>query len=208
MIFDITRAVTPALAVWPGDTPYSHTWVMRRDQGDSVNVSTLTLSAHTGTHADAPLHFDDGGPTIAQMALDLYLGAATVVELDLCEAIHPHHLAHVDLARVERLLIKTPAGLRDDGVWEDDFAWPTVETVALLARHGVRLFGTDAPSVDHVHSKTLESHHALHRAGIAILENLALRDVLPGDYELIALPLNLPVDGSPLRAILRTLASP
>ena len=107
------------------------------------------------------------------------------------------------LGPIERLLIKTPASLRHDDVWEEDFAYLTVETVALLVRLGVRLFGTDAPSVDHVHSTTLDAHNALHRAGIVILEGLALRDVPPGEYELIALPLKVAVDGSPLRAVLR-----
>ena len=200
-IYDITRAISPSLAVWPGDTPYSHRWVMRRAAGDSVNVSTLTMSAHTGTHADAPFHFDDAGALLADMPLDLYVGPARVVELELRAAVLPEHLA--GLGPIERLLIKTPASLRHDDVWEEDFAYLTVETVALLVRLGVRLFGTDAPSVDHVHSTTLDAHNALHRAGIVILEGLALRDVPPGEYELIALPLKVAVDGSPLRAVLR-----
>ena len=203
-IYDITRPITPELAVWPGDTPYSHVWVMRLDQGDSVNVSTLTLSAHTGTHADAPYHYAEGGAKVGELPLDAYIGPATVIHLEHTGPILPEHLAGVELARVQRLLVRTVASTRGDADWSEDIAYPTPATIDLLARHGVRLFGTDAPSVDPIDSKTLDAHHALHRHGMVNLENLLLRDVPPGEYELIALPLKLPlVDGSPVRAILR-----
>jgi arylformamidase len=67
----------------------------------------------------------------------------------------------------------------------------------------VQLIGTDAPSMDTLDSKTLESHHILAAGGVAILENLVLSDVEPGVYTLIALPLKLvEADSSPVRAIL------
>jgi arylformamidase len=204
-IYDITRPISPTLAVWPGDTPYTHTWTMRIANGESVNLSTITLSAHTGTHADAPYHFDDQGVLINAIPLSAYIGRATVLHLPFTGSILPEHIAGIDLATVERLLIRTPASDCADDQWHEAIAYPVPETAALLGRHGVRLFGSDAPSVDPLDSKTLDGHHALYRQGIAILENLQLRDVPPGQYELIALPLHLPTDGSPVRAILRTL---
>ncbi len=205
MFYDITRSLTPNLAGWPGDTSFSARWVMRMAEGDSVNVSALTLSAHLGTHADAPYHFAEDGMRLDEMPLDAYVGPAQVVELDLTGPILPGHLAHLNLAAVERLLIKTPASQRADDHWADDFAYLAVETADLLARAGVRLFGTDAPSVDFVSSKTLDAHHALRRGNVAILEGLLLAHVPPGLYELIALPLKVALDGGPVRAVLRTL---
>jgi arylformamidase len=71
---------------------------------------------------------------------------------------------------------------------------------------GVKLVGIDTPSVDAADSRTLDAHHILAGEGIAILENLQLDDVAPGEYELIALPLKLAgMDASPVRAILRSL---
>lgn len=203
MIYDITRSITPSLAGWPGDTPFSARWVMRMADGDSVNVSALTLSAHLGTHADAPYHFAPDGARMDDAPLDAYMGPALVVELDVMGAILPEHLAHVDLTQAERLLVKTPASLRPDDRWYNDFAFLAVETADLLGLAGVRLFGADTPSVDHVHSKTLDAHHALRRGGVAILEGLLLSHVPPGRYELIALPLKVALDGSPVRAVLR-----
>lgn len=204
-IHDITRTVTPALHVWPGDTPFAQTWVSRMERGDSVNVTALTLSPHTGTHADAPLHYNTAGLPMGEVPLDVYVGRATVVEIDTCGAVTPAHLAGFDLRAIERLLIKTPASLRPTERWDEEFAYLAPETAALLGESGVRLFGTDAPSVDSMYSTTLDAHHTLDRYNVYILESLALADVSPGDYELIALPLKVMVDGSPVRALLRTL---
>jgi arylformamidase len=205
MLYDITRPIEEGIAVWPGDTAYSHAWSMRIDAGDAVNVSALTLSAHTGTHADAPLHFEESGLSIGAMPLAAYVGPATVLVLDTRGAIEPDDLRVLGARGIERLLIKTPASLRPNDRWEDEFAYLSPAAAEFLVQRGVRLFGTDASSVDHVHSKTLDAHHILGRATVAILEGLALADVPPGDYELIALPLRLGVDGSPVRAVLRTL---
>lgn len=203
MLYDITRSIEEGMAVWPGDTPYAHAWGMRIASGDSVNVSALTLSAHTGTHADAPLHFEEGGLSIGAMPLAAYIGPATVLALETRGAIEPDDLHVVAERGIERLLIKTPASLRPNHHWEEEFAFLSPAAADFLVRCGVRLFGTDASSVDHVHSKTLDAHHILGRATVAILEGLALANVPPGDYELIALPLRLGVDGSPVRAVLR-----
>lgn len=203
-IIDITHPLSPELAVWPGDTPYSHRWLMQMARGDSVNVSTLTMSAHTGTHADAPLHYTTQGETIGARSLAPYIGTAQVVEIAHTGPIEPHHFdtAHI---QAERVLLKSPSSDRRNTAWYEDIAYPTPVAVDYLAQRGVVLFGTDAPSVDPIQSKTLEAHHRLGHHGIAILENLALAGVSPGLYELIALPLALPVDGSPVRAVLRTL---
>ncbi len=204
-LYDISRTLAPGTAVWPGDTPFGLAWVSRMEQGDSVNVSALTLSPHTGTHADAPLHYNVKGLAMAHVPLDLYIGPALVAELDVPGKIEAEDLAALDLKGAPRLLIKTAAGARPDDEWRDEFPWFSVAAVQWLAQNGVRLIGTDAPSVDEMTSKTLDAHHALDAAGINILENLQLSAVPPGLYELIALPLKLLNDGSPVRAILRTL---
>lgn len=204
-LYDVTRTISPQIAVWPGDTPYSHRWTMRIDAGDAANVSTLTMSAHTGTHVDAHYHYAEEGAVLSAMPLDIHIGPATVVELGARGELRPEHFAGVELGRIKRLLIKTHASLRRDDAWEEDFPYLSVAAAELLGQAGVRLFGTDAPSVDPQHSKTMDAHRALYRGNVAILENLQLRDVPPGDYELIALPLKVELDGGPVRAVLRTL---
>lgn len=205
MLYDITRCVTPNIAVWPGDTPFAQRWVSRMEQGASCNVSAMTLSPHTGTHADAPLHYNTAGLPLAELPLETFIGPALVVALDVRGEIRREDLEPIDLGGVSRLLIKTHASSRADDEWRDEFPYFSVPAVAWLAEQGVRLIGTDAPSVDFQTSKTLDAHHALDAANIYILENLQLGAVSPGLYELIAPPLKVMLDGSPIRALLRTL---
>ncbi len=203
-IYDITRPITPQLAGWPGDTRYSASEVMRIQDGDSVNLSTLTLSAHLGTHLDAPYHFMADGPKMNEVDLNAYIGPATVVDfLDVDRELTPEHLDRIDLTKVERLLIHTKYSSILDDQWHSDFVCPTPDAAQLLVDHGIKLFGTDSPSVDAESDKTLQAHKTFGRGNVYILEGLQLTDVPAGEYELIALPLKLDGDGSPVRAVLR-----
>ena len=94
----------------------------------------------------------------------------------------------------------------DPTQFNEDYAALDPALIEWLAGHGVKLVGIDTPSVDLFDSKDLPTHHAVLRHDMAILEGLILEDVPPGVYELIALPLKLVgFDGSPVRAVLRTL---
>ncbi len=74
---------------------------------------------------------------------------------------------------------------------------------AWLQKNGVKLLGLDLPSMDEIDSKSLQNHHALARAGVAIVESLDLSQVAPGIYNLAALPLKIAGgDGAPMRAML------
>lgn len=207
MIYDITRTITPDLAVWPGDTPYSYEVIARISEGSSVNLTTWTHTAHLGTHMDAPFHYDDAGEFPADVPLDLYMGPARVASIDRrIGGIVPADFGGLDITGVERFLIRTWVSEHDMRTFPEDFPYPTVELVDWLADHGVKLLGVDMPSVDGFHSKTLDSHNRLYERGLFNLETLLLKDVPDGDYELIALPLKIDaVCGSPVRAILRQL---
>jgi arylformamidase len=207
-IFDISRPVSPRLAGWPGDTPFSLAWTMKQSAGDSVNVGRFTLSVHTGAHTDAPFHYDDNGATIDEVPLEVYLGPARLIDVRGKPRIDVESIAKWDLSKTSRILLRT------DG-WTDSKHFPESipvmdETVPpFLQQQGVVLVGLDVPSVDQLDSKTLPIHHALGVAGIHILEGLDLREPPEGIYELIALPMNvLGADGSPVRAILRELNTP
>ena len=172
--------------------------------GATVNVAGVTISPHTGTHADAFFHCSDDGQGMGEMSLDPYLGPARVLDAPGDGAIDVERLEGLNWKGATRLLFKTRRSRVTDP-YAVPFAHLTPEAVALMGPANVRLVGLDTPSMDDFHSKTLDAHHALMRYGIANLENLDLTDVPPGDYELIALPLKLMgLDGSPVRAILRS----
>jgi arylformamidase len=207
-IWDISEPIEPASATFPGDTPFSQQWVLRQEDGGSCNVSTIRMSVHVGTHTDAPLHFDVAGADIASVDLGAYIGRCRVV--DVRGAGSPAHVPPAALTPqvlhgVERVLFRT----RDDHDhrrWDAAFTALGPDAARALVAAGVRLVGIDTPSMDHADSKDLDGHHVLHAGGVAILENVDLRGVPAGDYELIALPLRIVNgDSSPVRAILREL---
>lgn len=202
-IYDISIPLREGMAVWPGDTPYHFELGWKIAEGASVNVGAVTLSVHTGTHIDAPFHFDPHGMGAGELDLLPYCGPAVVVDVTGRDPIPMDAFAGLDFSAAPRLLLRT-------GAWTDHTHFPhTVPTLApdvpgWLCEKGIALIGVDVPSVDALDSKDLPIHHALHDANIRILEGLDLSAVPPGIYELIALPLRLDsADGSPVRAILR-----
>ena len=78
-IFDISQTIREGIAVWPGDEEFRHHWTTQLRTGASCNVSSVTMSIHTGTHLDAPFHFDDAGPDIASVSLGHCVGPARVI---------------------------------------------------------------------------------------------------------------------------------
>jgi arylformamidase len=173
-----------------------------------VNVGRITLSPHTGAHVDAPLHYSADGAAIGAVALEVYIGPCRVLHcLDSGDLVQPGQLEGRLHDVPERVLLRTcrQAPL---AAWDPAFTAVARETVDLLASLGVRLIGIDTPSLDPQQSKTMDSHRAVARHGMAILEGVVLDDVPEGDYELIALPLRFAnLDASPVRAILRPLST-
>jgi|DewCreStandDraft_2_1066082.scaffolds.fasta_scaffold00161_8 arylformamidase len=206
-LYDLSWPLMPGLPVWPGDHPIRWNWTLRRAQGASVNLGAVATTTHAGAHADAPLHVDDAGAPIDALDLEAYWGEAY-----LADAPPDGRLDDAWAARLladdppRRLLVRTGCW-RDERTFPTDFPTLTPAAAARLAAAGLRLYGTDAPSVDAFHSVDLPVHRALLGAGVAVLENLRLAGVPPGRYELVALPLRLVgADASPVRAVLRPLA--
>lgn len=207
MIRDITPMVTPALAVWPGDTPMSREVLMDIARGDSVTLSTLRATVHLGAHADAPSHYGAEGGTIEGQSLDHYLGVCRVVGVEVARGsrVRPEDLPRGVNIEERRVLFRTGT-FPEAAAWNADFAGLSPELIEMLANRGVITVGIDTPSVDLMESKDLPAHGACLRRGVAILEGLDLSAVEDGVYELIALPLKLQgFDASPVRAVLREL---
>ena len=210
-IWDISRTLSKDFAEWPGDEAFHYRLTRETAKGQTVNLGAITMSVHNGTHADAQFHFDQKGESIEKAPLDIYLGRTTVV--DLAQAFLRSKEKHLittedlqsnaeDIAATSRLLVKT-------GRWSDSTIFPTqipvigTDVPAWLQKNGVKLLGVDLPSMDEIDSKSLQNHHALAHAGIAIVESLDLSEVAPGIYNLAALPLKIAGgDGAPMRAIL------
>ena len=210
-LWDISRTLSNDLAEWPGDEPCRFRLTREKTKGASVNLGAISMSLHNGTHADARFHFDAEGESIEKASLQTYLGRATVVDLwqAFLDSKEKHLITIEDLrpsaeaiAATSRILVKT-------GRWTDSTVFPkqipviAADVPAWLQKNGVKLLGLDLPSVDEIDSKSLQNHHALAHAGIAIIESLDLSNVASGIYQLAALPLKIAGgDGAPMRAIL------
>jgi len=211
-LIDISPRITPDIAVWPGDTPVSREVLCHLDQGASVTLSTLRATVHLGAHADGANHYGAGAGCIDTMPLERYLGPCQVVR---ARAERRPGGMRIGVAHLETPLdaIRHPRVLLHTGTfpsftaWNGDFAGLEPALVDALADRGVFLIGVDTPSVDVQESKDLPAHGRFLARNVSILEGLRLDHVVPGEYELIALPLPLVgFDASPVRAVLRSLA--
>lgn len=204
MIRDISVALREGTPEWPGDTAYACRWTWLMSKGSSVNVSATIGSPHVGTHADAPVHVKDGWPGAHELPLDAFVGPAMVIDVTaLSGEIAREDLDFDPALHGERLLLRTGRSIAT-GRFPDE--WPSLSEacVRALMGRGLRLLGVDAPSVDQRESKQLPVHRMLFSGNAYILENLDLRRITPGAYELIALPLKLmSLDAAPVRAVLR-----
>lgn len=205
IIYDISRTISPSLAVWPGDQPFAYEHTVRMSEGGIVNLTRLTFSPHLGSHADATYHFHDEGIHPNELPLWKYLGPVHVLTIEREHGgIVPEDFAGQDLTDMQRLIVHSWVSNVPDHEWPDGFPYPTVELIDWLAEQGVVLLGLDSPSVDAFDSKDLPCHQRLRKHGIVNLENLCLAGVPDGVYDLVALPLKIAdICGSPVRAILQ-----
>ncbi len=189
-IYDISRRIWEGTAVWPGDVPFS--WRETESPGRGASGSTcFTMSAHCGTHADAPSHVLPRGESIGAAPLAAYVGAARVVELPGLGEVGPDALPPRALGPL-RVLFRSGGKASLSSL-----------AAIRLAEKGAMLVGTDAPSIDPEDAEDLPAHRALLERGVALLEDLDLAGVPDGEYQLIALPLRFEnLDASPVRAIL------
>jgi arylformamidase len=208
-IWDISRPLTKDLAPWPGDTPFRYKLTWRLSRRCPVNVGALHTSAHNGTHADAPFHFDGKGAAIDSIPLENYIGPAVVIDLvgkfstsQPSIAISDLKHAQAQIAETRRVLLKTNC-LPHSTRFPDWIPVLKSEAIAWLNDLSVVLLGVDVPSVDPIEAKALANHRALAARGIAIIESLDLGKVEAGVYEFVALPLKIVGgDAAPVRALL------
>jgi arylformamidase len=216
VLIDISVPISEQLPVWPGDPEIRINKSAQLASGDAADVSQLHFGSHTGTHVDAFSHFKPDGKTLAQMDLWPFLGPVLVVEIEDPHCITMGELqrreSFLDLRKARRVLFKTINSGREwyKQPFNKDFCHLSPHTADFLVELGVKLVGVDAMSVDGFHAsekygEDVPVHHRLLGAEVYVLEGLNLKDVTPGWYELLCLPLALQEDGAPARAVLRTL---
>lgn len=190
-IYDISRKISEATPVWPGDVPFTWRETASPSGGAPWGSTCFTMSSHCGTHADAPAHVFADGMGIGEAPLAAYIGLARVVVLPGLGEVGPDALPRKSLG-VARVLFRSGGK-----------ASLSPLAAIRLAERGAMLIGTDAASIDPEDAEDLPAHRALLSRGVALLEDLDLSEVPEGEYRLVALPLRFEdLDASPVRAIL------
>ena len=203
-IYDVTVPLSKELVVYPGDP---HVKINRRtkvnEDNAKYNLSRYSFSSHAGTHVDPPFHLIEGGVTVDNLPLELLMGRARVVEVT-APIIDETVLEEFDFTVDARVLFKT----RNSYLWSQktfvkDYVYITPGAAGALVNDGIKVVGIDYLSVDKFDAEPA-THAVLLGAGTIIIEGLDLREVEPGDYELICLPLKVKDgDGAPARVVLR-----
>jgi arylformamidase len=205
-IFDISVPITTAMPVYKGDAAVILERTAEVSRGDPYTLTRIGMSAHTGTHIDAPAHFIPGGRTIQQLDLDALIGPVRVVDLSAVEReITRRDLQSAERSeQVERILLKT----RNSALWgqqgfREDYVALAADGAQWLVDRGARLVGIDYLSVEAFGSLDFAAHHILLNAGVVVLEGVNLDGIAPGAYQLICLPLRIEgAEGAPARAVL------
>ena len=207
---DISLSIHPSMPVWPGDPHIDLHQVSTIANGDTSNVSQLTMSVHTGTHIDAPKHFIDSGLTVDQIPLEQLIGEVLVLEIDYDVDIISDHIlqSHPNKALLEaatKVLFKT----RNSNLWAEkptvfDKNYVGIDTsgARYLQQLNLDLIGIDYLSIAPF-NETSSPHQILLSGGSVLLEGLNLSAVTGGVYELFCLPMNITgCEGAPARVML------
>lgn len=188
-IIDISRDITKC-ELYPGDPEVRLEVASALSRGDSCNLSAIYTGLHNGTHADAPLHFIEGGESIDKANLSVFIGECYVIEVPEGPITGEYVDNHFP-RDAERVLIKG-----------NGKAWFMENGAEEVAFSKIKLIGTDSLSVG-THGNQTGPHRALLRENVAIVENLDLSKVKPGKYFLLAQPLKIgSAEAAPLRAVL------
>jgi arylformamidase len=206
-IYDVTLTISNTLPVWPGDPPVDLQRVSKMEEGEVCNITRMNISAHTGTHVDAPYHFLAKGKTVETLDLKTLTGRAYVVEM-------PNNLNVITAADVEaanipprtkRVLFKTRNSsywTKNHTVFNTNFVALSADAAKYMVERGVKLIGVDYLSVA-PYEDTIPTHQILLKAGVIIVEGLDLSKISQGRYTFYCLPLKIAkADGAPARAML------
>jgi len=205
-IYDISMILRETMPVWPGDEPFHRQVDSQIVAGDGLNLSSLQMTAHCGTHVDALYHLLEDGATVDAIPPGVLIGPAHVMDIQNPKMITQRELREREWTGVERVLLKTAnsAGIVQRDTFATDFVGMEADAAEFLTAKGLLLVGVDYLSVDPFDAPHSPAHRALLKAGTVIVEGLDLSAVTPGRYEMFCGPLRIAGgDGAPARVFLR-----
>jgi len=204
-IIDISWPISTATTGYK-DKKVVHFEEVKNFNRDGVRETNITVSAHTGTHIDAPSHFLKEGKTIDEMGLDRFVGDCVVLDMTVCvERITRDALAEHDHKIKENSIVLLRTGNSDltpTDIFSPHFVYLEESGAFYLKEKKIKMVGIDYLGIEHSQPGH-PTHEILMNADIVIVEGLRLGHVKAGEYWCVCLPLNVVgLEAAPARAIL------
>ena len=199
---DLTQPITDNMPCYPGDQPVSLQQIAFLEQEGHSNF-LLSTGMHSGTHLDGPMHLTSSLTRIAELPVDAFAGPGILFNVVGQKIIDVPESAFNQLKPGSVVLFYTGFD-HYFGQKAYYLSYPVLSenTAHLMVKNKVKMVGVDFPSVDY---EPFKIHNILLSNNILILENLTnLAALLPyRDFELMAFPLKIRADSSPVRVVAR-----
>ena len=203
-LIDVTRPIFTGMTVWPGDESVVIERTSSIAEGGAANISRLHAGVHAGTHIDAPLHFIDNGKSVDKLDINLFAGRAKIIDMEESRSIRYEHVKSINKAESDAVFFKTPSsGHTLEEPFNTAFTSLEYDAAVHLIEKGIKVIGTDSLSIERYGNKGNEVHKLLLKNNVLIIEGLWLKDISPGMYNYICLPILINgSDGAPARVVL------
>jgi len=206
-IIDLSLPLNAHTPIYPGD-PKPHISVATTIENEGYNLFNVHIGTQTGSHIDAPYHFNSAGSTVDNIDLKLCFGTGVVIDVS-----HKGNNEEISLADIlpfapaiepnKIVLFKTGW---DQKIGSDDFfqhPYLSVAGAKYLLENGIRSVAIDTINLDKTGGTSFPIHDMFAAAEGIIAENLAnfgAIDFAQPLISIIPLPLSQ-CDGSPVRAL-------
>ena len=209
-LLDLTLTVSENIPTFPG-SPQPSFVQDKNIKNDGYNSELLFLSSHTGTHLDAPYHFQEKGEKIQEISLKRLVSSAILVK---SRKKGDQPITKTDIQKFEKKHGKIPSDssivfwtgwqkmIKNDSYFIRNPGLSTAAAKYLVSKK-INLVGTDSPSIDLGKDKRFPVHHIFSKNNVLIVENLTnLEKIRSSKFHFVVLPLKLKgATGSPVRAI-------
>lgn len=209
-IIDLSHTLEEQMPAYPTHATFSHKLVEAYQPSCHYKV---TLSEHTGTHIDAPLHFIKGGKAIADMPISTFSGRALTIQATSLGPLGVLSKANIEAWEKENLPIQENDIVLIHFGWAAFWQsapekvlrdWPGIskEAAEYFVEKKVKIVGTDALAIDVFGVKDNPAHYELLGNDVLIVENLTNLHLLPVELYFVGFPLKIKNgSGSPIRAV-------
>jgi kynurenine formamidase len=223
-LIDLSREIHHKMARLPNHpmviiTPFSTHEEKRVADGYTFSsaVMSLNMGDHSGTHVDAPVHFDErpGAKGIGEMPLENFFTEAVCLDLShkelkadisIADLEQAEQAAGIEIKSRDTVLLHMDFYRRTHGTdaYITDFPGLTKDSATWLGNKGITMFGVEAVSPGRPGRNNFEVHHVCRDMGFTHMEGLVNLDQLVGKgrFRFIGFPLKIKGGtGSPIRAV-------